>query len=171
MDLITRVINWIRTNKKTSLLIFSFIFFLGFLYIVFGRGGNKPVATETPTPTATPNRILSNLPALGLPTIEPSPGSVEMADTEAAISLFFSTPIDVNTVLVSSNPNINFKISVLADFPNRIILTPQVPWQSGVDYTITIAAGLLSSDGKKQLKQDVVIKYSVLAIPPLNKIE
>ncbi|HSX48969.1 MAG TPA: Ig-like domain-containing protein [Candidatus Saccharimonadales bacterium] len=171
MTIIGKIIDWIKLHKKLSLLVFSVLFFLGFLYLVFGRGGSQTAVIVSPTPTATPNVLSPDLTPLTLVSVNPQAGIVEMGGTESSISLFFSTPIDTNTVIVDISPSVNPRVVVLADFPNRILLVPQTSWQTGTDYTIRVFAGLKSADGKKQLKQDIVVKYSIKALPPLNKIE
>lgn len=171
MTIIGKIIDWIKTHKRLSLVVFSVLFFLGFLYVVFGRGGGQPTVTVSPTPTATPNVLSPNLSPLSLVSVNPTPGIVEMGGTEASVSLFFNTPIDTSTVIVDISPSLNVKVGVLADFPNRIILSPQTAWQTGTDYTIRVFAGLKSADGKRQLKQDVTVKYNVQSVPPLNRIE
>jgi hypothetical protein len=94
-----------------------------------------------------------------------------MAGTQTSISLFFETPINLNTVSVDSNPKLTFKISTLPDFPNRVILTPQSPWREGTKYTIKISKGVRSSTVDKELGQDIIIDYDIQPIPTPKFIE
>ena len=150
-------------HKKLSLLMFAFLFFIVSMAFLFG--GAKKSQTNNGLPlTPTPSISLNVVP-LALPTIYPIAGNVQIAGTQTAISVFFTDPMDTHSIKVQASPTIDFKVGVLADIPQRIILTPQQNWQGGITYTIKVSSGAITLDGKKRLNQDFIFKYTVTDVP------
>lgn len=156
MNFVKKIISWIKIHPRISIVIFVLFFFI--LILFFSTGNNKTNLIPSPGPTENPQGIL-------LPTIYPQTGNIQIGGSETAVSLFFNEQIDPSTVQVQSIPSFAFKVGVLADYPNRILLTPQQSWSPGTTYTITILKGLKTVDGQKELKQDIVIKYFVQPVP------
>lgn len=154
-----KIIDWIKLHKKLSLFVFSVVFFG--IFLIISLTPNNPSPTLTPTP-------ITNTLSLNYPDIYPKTGKVEMGGLTTGISLFFDMPINKNSVQIEATPNINFSTSVLADFPNRIIVIPSTAWETGKNYRIKILKGLLSLDGKYQLKSDIEINYDIQEIPSFN---
>jgi predicted PurR-regulated permease PerM len=164
--IMNKIINWIKTHPRISLVCFVFLFFFLSIALIFGRGKNtSPNQSPLPTSTDINQQILSE------PTIYPKQGNIQTAGTQTAISVFFTDPINPRSIQIQANPAIQFKVSTLADFPTRVILTPQESWESGTSYIIKIIKGATSVDGKKRLDQDFIINYTVQPVPSVRFLE
>lgn len=155
MVFLKKAISWIKTHRVISVIIFLFLFLV---ILLFPSGNKKNNSSISPSPS-------ENSQVIVLPTVYPAAGIVQMGGSQAAISLFFEEPIDPSTIKIQAVPDIGFKVGVLADFPNRVILTPQQNWASGSKYVVTVFKGIKTLDGQKELKQDIVINYSIQTVP------
>lgn len=165
MNLFVRIYQFTKEHPRISLAIFFVLIFFLILVFLAGNAAKKPAGGPSPSPTS------STLIALTPPNVFPQSGDLEAAGTKISISLFFDTPIDPTSVRVEANPVLPFKASVLADYPNRIILVPQTPWIAGTKYTIKVLRGIKSSDGTKELRDDFIINYNVIDVPTPQFLE
>lgn len=104
-------------------------------------------------------QINPNLNNLTIKNTQPGSGTVEMGNTKNGIFITFDAPIDLATTYISINPEIGFRLSTHPVDKNILIINPTDVWQVGIKYTIRIKSGILSIDGKAQLKQDIQIEY------------
>lgn len=150
------MINWIMNHKKVSGIIFLILFILLIIFLIPTKNtSNQTNIVPTSTPKTTPV-------VLKLISFYPESGNIQVAGTQTAISLFFNTLVDVNSIKAVSTPTFNFKIGILADQPNRIILTPQSNWISGVKYSIKV-----TYDVNKSFN----INYNVQEVPSFQFME
>lgn len=115
------------------------------------------------TAPSSPNLTLdSRLSPLFITQVHPAQGTVQMGKTRNSISVRFNIPPDKATVVVESNPDTKIVPKSHPITAEELILFPGLPWQSSTTYTITLKAGLRSRDGKYQLKENVVLRYSIV---------
>jgi hypothetical protein len=98
--------------------------------------------------------------------VEPVPGEIKFGGSRISISVFFNYPIDLSTVKIVTDPNILLTPKMLPDFPERVILEPNSEWQSNINYTITIKAGVRAkNDENVSTNEDIKFQYKVLEMP------
>ncbi len=171
MGRIKTVVLWARAHPRIAVLVFAFVFFIVSMFFLSGGSTNNSTEqSATKTPVASPT-LTPTIQALQVPTVYPKSGDVEVGGSLAGVSVFFNAPIDTSSIQIVAEPAINFRVGILADDPNRIILTPLTPWASGVKYSVKILRGVRTSDQKKELKQDITIEYHIKDIPTDNFIE
>ncbi len=164
MNFIRRIYIFVRTHPKFSV----FVVFLAVLFFIsIFSTSNKTLGPTLSTPTPTPTGLTS----LNAPTIYPASGNLQAGGTKVGISVFFEAPVDVNTVTVTSEPTLGFKVGVLGDDLNRVIITPLNNWVTGTRYKIKISRGVITRDGKKVLNQDINIEYSIKEVPTPTSFE
>ena len=149
-----------ETNKKfilkTTAIVIVVVFIFGLLIYL----GNKKIKQEE----GISQQEKIEIGVIKVKNIYPTNGIVEMANTKNSISVFLDARVDLETLQISSSPEIGFKPSVLVDHPTRLILTPKTQWKEDQIYKITIHRGLKNFDGSAELKEDVVMEFSVKPI-------
>lgn len=113
-----------------------------------------------PTPLSSLN---PNLTSLSVEDILPSSGTINAAGTRYGIVVDFSQAINLSTAKISSTPEFSLSASLGSSDKSKLLINPDNQWQEGETYTITISKGLRSTSGQAQLKEDVVITYTIAA--------
>lgn len=149
----------IKNNKKKILILFA-LFLVVFLVLYFFSQSQKSQDTDGVIPTATLIPTPAEKQVLPLPNIYPKQGEIPTANEKGAISLFFERHVDPDSIQIDSTPQIAFNIKVLRDFPKRIILEPQTPWQEGTIYIITLKKGINTLDQRYETKEEIRLEYT-----------
>lgn len=156
-----KIKSWVLTHKLITTIIVLVIFsFVLFLYL---QGKSKPgLPSVSPGPTAF---VVSRMTP---PTVYPLPGEIQTAGTKNAINLSFSKAVDLSTVVITSEPSLEFKITTLADFPRTVVFYPKTSWVDGTTYKIKVQKGIMSLDGTERLNEDINLEYKIVPFPIPN---
>ncbi len=96
--------------------------------------------------------------------VNPPLGTATIGNTSIGIFVTFNEPVNPNTASVIISPEIKASVTVHPKRQQELVITPQTQWESGKTYTVTVKAGLLSSSGQSQLKNDLILTYTVRAV-------
>ncbi|RJR14809.1 hypothetical protein C4579_04280 [Candidatus Microgenomates bacterium] len=109
-----------------------------------------------PTPSTSINPSTE---ALNVINTQPPQGTAPLGDTTNGITIAFDQPVDFTTVIVSINPPLSFRVRPHPVDQKQIIISPQTNWQVNRQYTVTVAAGVTSTNAQYQLKTDLILQY------------
>lgn len=118
------------------------------------KSTQKPI--ETPSETITSLLVVDRSPKLEV---------FEAANSTTPIFITFNQPINLNSVKVTSNPPIEFKLELRPENQSRLVIRPINSWKENQSFVIIIKAGVTSVDGKSKLEKDTEIRFVIKEIP------
>lgn len=149
-----------KKRKKLIIVGLGVVALFSYLFVFkFTQNKNinpQPINTPLPTPIAT---SIKN--DLSLINAFPPEGTIEIGETQNAISLKFSKPVNENTIILSISPDLKLNKKQSLNEPNIILITPNIPWLTGETYTITIHDAL-SKDTLSRLNQRYNFTYTIV---------
>jgi hypothetical protein len=118
------------------------------------KSTQKPVGS--PPITANPLLIVDRFPKLE---------TFEAANSTTPIFITFNQPINLNSVIATSNPPAEFKLELRPENQSRLVVRPVNPWKENQSFVIIIKAGVTAADGKSRLEKDAEIRFTIKEIP------
>lgn len=157
MSFVTNIKQKLQQSKKVIiLLVLVAIVFLGYLLLKNKKSADIAEVSEG-------QQVVDTSPLTFFP--DPTSGEVPLGGTLIGISLFFDDQIDLSSLNYEVFPPFELIPKVLADYPDRVILTPTRPWQTGIVYRITIKRGVTSVVTGRTTPSDVVLEYEIVEVP------
>ncbi len=152
------LLNKIKNNKTKAV----FVGIVMFLMIISGylTDKQKSISVGKPSdnkPDISPGASQNDY--LPKPYIYPNSVEVSNAGLRSSITLSFDENVYGHTVLVSSKPQVDFKIIIRDIDRSTVLLEPSTPWVEGTKYEIVVAKGVTSISGTKT-NDNIVITFT-----------
>jgi hypothetical protein len=157
------ILNIMSKKKKIFLIILGVLVITGLLFLLY------KTKRQPPTPPSPAKGELSLLDT------EPPPGKTELFNPTIGITFNFDSPVKVSSANIVLTPYIPFAVEREKASFNSLVVRPKENWEYGVKYQITIAKGLTSTKGDKELKENIIYEIEfeyppedIIQIPPAS---
>ncbi len=148
------------TRKKLMLFTGLGLLLVFVIIAILTLRNKKPGVVIPPIGSSVVPPVVTTAPALTLISVDPPSGKRESIDGFTPTAFKFSAPVDQSSVKASTSPTNLLRITVFPEKPDTVFVEPQkTAWQTGVEYVITIKAGLRGTSGE-ELKEDIVYSFS-----------